>query len=145
MFTLWTLFSLKGWWNKFSQGFRNLRDRQERATAMCAHCLPFLEATPGDRIQASCHYQGLSMTWPDLVLSMEQSGMILDSCTIQLLILSRRRRSTVGQVEDKVTRRELTKGPRIKSPNLSIQHQRGPQSQQAAPSFTCRSCLPSLC
>ena len=53
------------------------------------------------------------MTWPDLVLSMEQSGMILDSCTIQLLILSRRRRSTVGQVEDKVTRREITKGPRV--------------------------------
>lgn len=45
------------------------------------------------------------MTWPDLVLSMEQSGMILDSCTIQLLILSRRRRSTVGAggAEDKVT------------------------------------------
>lgn len=43
------------------------------------------------------HYQGLAMTWPDLVLSMEQSGMILDSCTIQLLILSRRRRSTAGQ------------------------------------------------
>lgn len=40
---------------------------------------------------------GPLQTWPDLVLSMEQSGMILDSCTIQLLILSRRRRSTGGQ------------------------------------------------
>lgn len=42
------------------------------------------------------------MTWPDLVLSIEQSGMILDSCTIQLLILSRRRRSTMGKAEDKL-------------------------------------------
>lgn len=56
---------------------------------------PFLETMPG----VPARYQGLAMTWPDLVLSIEQSGMILDSCTIQLLILSRRRRSTAGQGE----------------------------------------------
>lgn len=39
----------------------------------------------------------LPPTCPDLVFSMEQSGIILESCTIQLLILSRRRRSTASR------------------------------------------------
>lgn len=55
------------------------------------------------------------LTAPLLVLSMLQSGMILESVTIQLLILSRRRRSTGwgGQLEErqegKTSRMRLTR------------------------------------
>lgn len=75
-------------------------------------------------MRASRPPQGPAMTWPDLVLSMEQSGMIFDSCTIQLLILSRRRRSTVGQSGGQGERREVP-----------LRHHCCPQPQHATPTF----------
>lgn len=70
-------------------------------------------------MRASRPIQGPTMTWPDLVLSMEQSGMIFDSCTIQLLILSRRRRSTVGQSGGQGERREISPSDITAVPNPS--------------------------
>lgn len=42
------------------------------------------------------------LTWPFLVASIEQSGMVLDSWTIQLLILSLRLRSTAKDEEKRI-------------------------------------------
>lgn len=58
---------------------------------------PILHPTDHPSPTSPLHPPSLSPpTCPDLVFSMEQSGMILESCTIQLLILSRRRRSTAS-------------------------------------------------
>ena len=47
--------------------------------------------------------QGCGLTAPVLVLSSVQSGMIWDKLTIQLLILSLRRRSTTTQAHADLT------------------------------------------
>lgn len=81
------------------------------------------------------HYQGPSMTWPDLVLSMEQSGTILDSCTIQLLILSRRRRSTRGQRGGQGDSVRTHHRPRRATGALLLRHRGCPQPHQLVPTF----------
>lgn len=81
------------------------------------------------------HSRGPPVTWPDLVLSMEQSGMILDSCTIQLLILSRRRRSTVGQSGGRGDSVSAPRGPRPSPQALPLRHHGGPRSRRMVPTF----------